>query len=1079
MGLKRKLFPELSSGPVPEVSVTTIATRKTEKSRPQRQKTKRNATATTMVQGDSLASVLLGKENIVPAKPRGVLRQRKDISKNKNHEETKNHNVFKPSVLMVLDAKGNSSDNKERKEKKQSTRQQKVNLSQKRVTKVITKAIGNRRLHSNAIGGILVCFDTDNKCGSSSRASSLDVRRTKKATRSKAKAKTKTKTKRDKRNNKNKKLAKLVHRDDSLPNGDSLMMCLADSSTTVAESSLVGTEFTQKTTIPCDQRRKRIDKRRTKDRSILGESKDAPTPGKKSQNNSKRSTAASCKAGGLGAFVGITGEGLRHGNSRKEPRIRRFVSPLEGDLKTNSSASMSVKVLKSSKQEIDKTTKDTTSDTSALDGVPPVIIVSFTQRYVQLQQQISLQTANTSETRVHMHTTSTKDEPITEPSKVERRRLLGPSEIAYTIETRPKNETSAAPVEYPKETKQKSTIQKYRDGTKFFKHFRFHGWFMGKIVGFQSKTGFYNVLYEDGDVEELDECELDECKLQPDGPTLASSDEQRQRKINPIINQNDDTGAQNPMNNLKQNPSSVCCNQKEPVLDGSLSKDSSKKPQSKNDEKCTKNERPVEEGALLRRSRRSSEPSRLVDSTQSIVTKNIQISEVGTSCRRSKRRRSQPIRLIDLDSSIQNQSIQSTGRRKRERSEQKSKMGTKESRVTKDPKARIDDRRESTNNGNLDLALDQNRSSSPSNHDDTSHKKQDFDDALRAVMPLEDNAKRLTRDPCQIEDDIFDSTPMRELFTRSISNASEPDVTNQRKEKNRKTKRRSRRKSIEPERYGHSADSVTKSSKKHIKSAMKKGKRKVKRSSTAKKKVRISNELPRARTIDSHDKTEENDVWTQADLKALHRAHRIVDPTSFSFWEDVSEIIADRSAEECRHKWFSLAKTPEPKKQKQKKQGKRDIDTTDVVRSFDDDIFNSTPMRSAFAIGESIDISDTAFEELGEISNINVGSAIKINKIDHNDGCLPSNHDLTSCPHGYKTYLQKMGRSMRQKDTKKTQTYRDMNQPSFKIGKKLAERVDEGDVQVKGRLSPGGTLRVDTFGDTDTEDYLDYEDEDE
>jgi len=216
---------------------------------------------------------------------------------------------------------------------------------------------------------------------------------------------------------------------------------------------------------------------------------------------------------------------------------------------------------------------------------------------------------------------------------------------------------------------------------------------------------------------------------------------------------------------------------------------------------------------------------------------------------------------------------------------------------------------------------------------------------------------------------------MRELFTRSISNASEPDVTNQRKERNSKTKRRSRRKSIEPERYGHSADTATKSSKKHIKSSMKKGKRKVKRSLTAKKKVRISNELPTAKTIDTHEKIEENDLWTQADLKALHRAHIIVDPTSFSFWEDVSEIIGDRSAEECRHKWFSLAKTPEPKKQKQKKQGKRDIDTTDIVRSFDDDIFNSTSMRSAFAIGESIDISDTAFEELGVKFSISMSEA--------------------------------------------------------------------------------------------------------
>ena len=136
-------------------------------------------------------------------------------------------------------------------------------------------------------------------------------------------------------------------------------------------------------------------------------------------------------------------------------------------------------------------------------------------------------------------------------------------------------------------------------------------------------------------------------------------------------------------------------------------------------------------------------------------------------------------------------------------------------------------------------------------------------------------------------------------------------------------------------------------------------------------------------------------------------------------------------------------------------------------------------MRSAFAIGENINISSTAFEELGDITNINVGSAIKIVKRDPNDESMSSNPDQIACPHGYKTYLQKMGRIMRQKDTKKKQMSGRANQHLLVIGKKLAERTNEGDVQVKGRLSPGGTLRVDTFGYSDTEDYLDYDDETE
>ena len=218
-------------------------------------------------------------------------------------------------------------------------------------------------------------------------------------------------------------------------------------------------------------------------------------------------------------------------------------------------------------------------------------------------------------------------------------------------------------------------------------------------------------------------------------------------------------------------------------------------------------------------------------------------------------------------------------------------------------------------------------------------------------------------------------------------------------------------------------------------------------------------------------------MWTQDEVKTLHQAHRTVNPTSISFWGDIAEMIGDKSEMECRQKWFSLAKTPEPKRPKQRnKQAKSGVVTGSIIHKVDDDIFNSTPMRSAFAIGENIDISDAAFEELGDISNMNVGSAIKIKTSHHNGGSLPSNNGAMEYPHGYKTYLQKLGRSMRQKQTQKTNS----NEAPFKFGKKLTGRVNEGDIEVKCKLSPGGTLQVDTFGDTDIEDdYLENEDENE
>jgi len=463
-------------------------------------------------------------------------------------------------------------------------------------------------------------------------------------------------------------------------------------------------------------------------------------------------------------------------------------------------------------------------------------------------------------------------------------------------------------------------------------------------------------------------------------------------------------------------------------------------------------------------------------------------TEASISVRRSKRRKSEPIRLTPSDPGENKQSTLLSEDKKIERHEQKSKTQAKGSHLQEERNRKVKSDKKINDNVNPIPLL-------PSDHD---HRKRFFDDALKAIMPIEEKTKRLTKNQVQIEDDIFNSTPMRELFTLNNSNASESDTKYTHEDSDKKVARRSRRKSIEPDRFKPSTDSKPKSSKKlttksdppkdaksksltkhTVKSAMKPRNRtsKSNNKSAAKKRVRISDEFIRDRDFENSEKENEDDLWTDANIKALHRAHRIVDPTSFSFWEDVSELIDDKTAMECRMKWFSLAKTPEPKKPKSKKESKSNVENKENILNVEDDIFNSTPFRSAFAICESVDATSSAFEELGEISNINVGSAIKIHKLQES-GSLPPIQDLVSCPHGYKTYLQKMGRVMRQKETRKNHARKHTEHAPL-IGKRLAECVDEGDVQVKCRMSPGGTLQVQTFGDTDTEDYLDCDGEED
>jgi len=481
--------------------------------------------------------------------------------------------------------------------------------------------------------------------------------------------------------------------------------------------------------------------------------------------------------------------------------------------------------------------------------------------------------------------------------------------------------------------------------------------------------------------------------------------------------------------------------------------------------------------------RRSSEPTRRLGSTYS----DNRIEEMNVSTRRSKRRRSEPTRLIDSACTEYQQTTQSTGRKNRKVLGQKPKRKTLKNHDSIDSKNTI------------------NTQKCP--------KKEHFDDALRAVMPVDDYDE-LASGSGQTEDNIFNSTPTRKLFTRNHSNDPESCTNRERRQEERCAGRRSTRESIEPQRYGDYLDSVTKASEKHTKlslsvskstkknaqpahsapksskkktkSVLKKKKMKSKRNSKAEKQVQIIDKRPEEADDDSDSISKENDSWTQTDLRILHKAHRTVDPMSFSFWEDVAEIVGQKSAMECREKWFSLAKTPEPKQSKSKKQDKgKIITTTKNPRNVDDDIFNSTPMRSAFGIGENVDPSAIAFEELGDISKMNVGSAIKIHKLNHNDdSILPSNNEPMAYPrgysYGYKTYLQNLGRSMRQKDLKKkSETCESPNRPPLQLGKKLAEHVHEGDVEVKCRLSPGGTLQVDTFGDTDKEDYLDDDETDD
>lgn len=205
------------------------------------------------------------------------------------------------------------------------------------------------------------------------------------------------------------------------------------------------------------------------------------------------------------------------------------------------------------------------------------------------------------------------------------------------------------------------------------------------------------------------------------------------------------------------------------------------------------------------------------------------------------------------------------------------------------------------------------------------------------------------------------------------------------------------------------------------------------------------------------------DGWSSLEVTKLREAHGKADSLSDTFWSDVAVRVGEKSALECRDKWFSLVQTPNPRQAKKKKNGTTKKPAPGAVCD-EDDIFNSTPMRGELGSGA---------QNEGSPMRADFGSAIRV------DGAnatarLSSEYEGTINPidfqprAGYKSYLQGMKRdvSRNQKDNKSKK-----KQGASKQGPRcLSEAVYEEDVDMNARLTPGGTLKLKSMTEGDDDD---------
>jgi hypothetical protein len=348
------------------------------------------------------------------------------------------------------------------------------------------------------------------------------------------------------------------------------------------------------------------------------------------------------------------------------------------------------------------------------------------------------------------------------------------------------------------------------------------------------------------------------------------------------------------------------------------------------------------------------------------------------------------------------------------------------------------------------------------------------------MIPHTSGVSEIANPGDETQDDIFHATPKRNPFQGAKTEDDFAVLLGE-----ILPGKRSKRKSTRPERYGFQYDRMTfgsdttGSNTGPMQAAMKEGNA-VSQCQSAKKRVRVSSEDLSHRKGDQNlaDHHEIEDHWTQQEIDTLRMAHKTVDPKSLSFWDDVSRIVSEKTAGDCREKWFSLYKTPIIKDRHRKiRDGKRNQKVTppSVSCRACDDIFDATPMRSLFATRDARDsgCSGPTFEGLSYIFNGSHGSAIKVNS-NHNNGNfeISSPRPIEGHKPGYKAYIQNIRRNLNRRRATR-QRHAD-HEPFLakKTVKSLAECADEGNVEMKCRLSPGGTLLINTHDVDDDEDYF-------
>lgn len=208
--------------------------------------------------------------------------------------------------------------------------------------------------------------------------------------------------------------------------------------------------------------------------------------------------------------------------------------------------------------------------------------------------------------------------------------------------------------------------------------------------------------------------------------------------------------------------------------------------------------------------------------------------------------------------------------------------------------------------------------------------------------------------------------------------------------------------------------------------------------------------LPQGKKPSISDSSNSAEIWLPGEVGMLKKAKDKVNPTSKDFWTDVATHIAGKTAESCRDKWFALFKTPKPKPNRLTSKLSRQISSGEE----EDDVFDSTPLRF-------VDKKPSKQIHTNK-SPILVGT--KSWETDRGDGdCLNDDEGrFAQTRPGHKSYLLAMKRDI-SREHKKLKFMKKRPKKTFEPSgfKTLTETLQNRDIDIRARLSPGGTFNVD------------------